>query len=153
MTVDRELLWNAYPDGYLAMKGVSTVEGYVVRESQSTPGAFFWCRDAIFDLTPEHPRHAWVEARDWGDLLPDLDPEGDPATWACALRDLALAVNWTAEQPNLAWFLSPPTVHGAGIWTLHATPNISYGFGLIDIGCDRPTALAMARAQLREEAK
>lgn len=164
MTVSLELLWEAWPDGHLAMRGVSTVGSYVVRESQSMPGRFSWCRDGIYAVRPEDPRHGgwtrrpdgtrvpssrraqrWVEARDRGDLLPNLDPENDPATWACALRDLADAagVEHGIYGTGFLWSHNAE----AGAWTLDYNGESGVSF-FIDSD-DPATALATALTRAR----
>ena len=91
-----------------------------------------------------------LRAVDRGDLLPILDPENDPATWACALRDLALAEapwpGFSAKTATLHWYRMDPTA-----WRFEAHLDDKHIGRIWDIVIDDPAiALAMARAQLRE---
>lgn len=173
MTVDLDLLRKAYPDGYLAMRGVSTVGGYIYTGSSwHRPGGFepvpvdsprfgcydngplrktcsCWdCRQRFSDTDPEIERAIVL-----GRMLPNLDPTGDPATWECAKRDLA-----TIPTPGS---VSPPPYAldvSAGLlwcscgerhdcWQLIGRYNkrISYH----GLGTEGPvTALLLARARL-----
>ncbi len=116
MTVNPELLRRAWPDGYLAMRGVATIGNWscvYVGESRDEknepmPGK----RHAIWRyFTGWELACSLGEAPDWryrpsnldagvpaarvaeiDDLLPVVDPS-ETATWACLLRDLAEAVN------------------------------------------------------------
>ena len=179
MPIGRELLWKAYPDGYLAMKGVSTVGGWVCIRTPTdclyaNPKNWtHWAPKPVFaagqweaSSTRRLEGDKGMESvRAGGDLLPNLDPENDPATWACALRDLALAVGgmglgldptrydatWNVDDPRHRW---PSQKSG---WVLscqhreasafHRKRHFSFAFTVVDPA----TALAMARAQLREE--
>ena len=148
MTVSRELLWAAYPDGYLAMRGVSTVGGWHCVGDQThhcdSFGGMWWVK--ALAAGPGSIDDAWRA----GDLLPYLDPENDPATWACAKLDLALE-----EDPWPGFSLATASSHwyrlDSTAWRLEAYLGDKHvGRIYADIDTDDPaTALAMARAQLR----
>jgi len=91
-----KLLWEAWPAGYLATRGVLTVGGWTCLDDDSTstwadPGKTFAMREGCGVLglgmisRVEVPR--LLEA---GDLLPLPDPE-DVCTWAALIHDLAAA--------------------------------------------------------------
>jgi hypothetical protein len=94
--IDKALLWKAWPDGFLDARGVRTVGG--------------WERNALGWMAPEDRVHQHVaqvyttgdlvEALKAGDLFPHMDPT-DPATWACALRDLADACAGTDTRTGM----------------------------------------------------
>ena len=106
MVTDRKLLWRAWPDGYLAMRGVATVGGYqcvgvahtsiwtILRESREI----------------DHPDVQIDIGR--GLLLPNVDST-DTATWACLLKELdprAVALRRIPPPYGPTWEL----------WTQHA---------------------------------
>lgn len=112
--IDRELLWKAWPDGYLARRGVSTVGGWLYdgfrwrKQSTNVEGAYL-------RQTPPEPG----EIRS-GDLLPAVDP-ADTATWATLLLDLADARGWTGGDSSpvvtgLTWV--DVRDHGVTSWVL-----------------------------------
>ena len=127
-------LWKAWPSGQLAMRGLTTREGFVVRESQSRPGVFFWNRDSVFATPPngEKPKivegvafyasrrtQRWARALRRGGLLPNVDPR-DVATWACLKHDLAEAAGLdpsgevTFSGRDGTWALSVINRHSGG---------------------------------------
>ena len=170
-TEGRALLWQAYPDGYLAMHGVLTVGGWTCIATRSTMAVFRQLND---------PSEVWVSDADsasmslvrHGDLLPLPDPI-DPATWACLLADLTIA-------PGYSRGVGPILLRGygfewrrdwwSGIWTLlilvnpgRKVPPELVGHGRergarhagrsFSVDTDDPAeALVRARAQLRREA-
>jgi hypothetical protein len=114
MTIDKALLRLAWPDGYLAMRGVLTVGGWTCLGPSLNPAhrgesvwldpaqLGLWVRDpegqiwaygsaSPFDYTP------FLKALEEGDLLPNVDPE-DTATWAACLADLATVAGWTGKD-------------------------------------------------------
>lgn len=95
----RDLLWKAYPDGYLAKRGVMTVGGWTYI---GFDGRHSWVREPSEQyINSECDLTKIYEGR--GDLLPLPDPS-DTATWACLLEDLAEAVNarCVIEKRNFA---------------------------------------------------
>jgi len=102
MSIDKELLWRAYPDGYLAMRGVSSVEGWLC--SGSNEKASHWLNKVYTHETILHEGGPYHQSRDQGDLLPNVDP-ADAATWACLLQDLSSAVTWAGKP----WGAASPT--------------------------------------------
>jgi len=182
MTVDEKLLWKAYPEGALTMRGVTTVAGWVCRESQSRPGVFSWCRDTVFAVPPTSPRYGgmvrnpiakrmehsrrvarYLEERERGALLPEVDPRKDPATWACVLADLArtlgiipsLAANEAVS--GYSWCVKSGDNGGVIRWTLTVyvddgrTETHSFPWCAIDTS-DAAKAAVLARVSLREPA-
>lgn len=130
----RALLWKAYPDGYLAKRGVLTVGGWqCVADGQNRPEPY------ILFLPPKRnssPEILWlphqntgplVDAIPRGDLLPLPDPS-DPATWACLLQDLAEASGrFEHQRPWVGFALDiwpdtpTPPGHRCWIFTVHDT--------------------------------
>lgn len=97
--IEKELLWRAWPDGYLAIRGAGTIEGWQCIESGKNV-TFLKGRTHISWRAddPPYQTHSvadmgrqmnWREIQT-GDLLPNVDPT-DAATWACLLRELAHA--------------------------------------------------------------
>ena len=96
-TEGRTLLWRAYPNGYLAKRGIVSVMGWVCVEARTEHETSCWWAASpelsesivgakIFRLLAGLP-DCRVSA---GDLLPRPDPV-DAATWACLVEDLAAA--------------------------------------------------------------
>jgi hypothetical protein len=175
MSFDRELLWKAWPNGYLAMSGVHTVGGWIcLGEDDEGPKWSHPDPRVRADPPPQWTRCFDGELKA-GDLLPNVDP-ADTATWACLLADLAQAWNCTEPQNHknvprtlslqggLAWYSMEP-----GCWVL-TDGRTSAGFGRDATACeylahftsvqmetgidtdDPALALVLARIQVREEA-
>jgi len=178
----RELLWRAYPEGFLPMRGVLSVGGWTVVEPNEEEEPCF--------LAPWKDEGPYCEMREWslstdvkwshlthevlpaGDLLPNVQPD-DSATWACCLQDLAPLVNMD-KHTALSW--APLRDEGGHIgwqlvgWTDRACrwecACFSYVSAVRDEDVifshvypygtgslkDPAIALVTARAQLREEA-
>lgn len=115
--MNTDLLWKAYPDGYLAIRGVSTVRKWTCLGS-SPVAAIEFVSDRREDGTDQGPVHKFIgfdeagqplgdstaaaeELHRRGVFLPNVDPT-DAATWACLLKDLAEAAEIT-ERTNLTW--------------------------------------------------
>jgi hypothetical protein len=162
MSVDRELLWKAWPDGYLAMRGVQTLghwqcrwaamggrfgefiraEGNLV-QGETGLGTIrriiVHSSEATRDDQGEHAR---------GDLLPLVDPT-DTATWACLLQDLASALG-LPQGFGYRWFGCPSTGWELHVFTPDGVQRVD-GAPFIDIDASDPAlALVLARIQLRE---
>lgn len=156
--IDRDLLWKAWPDGYLAMRGVQTVGDYtyladgvwVEIGSISNPTVavvpFEWrCSETI--QAGEEDTQALLER---GDFLPNVDPT-DAATWGCLLYDLGAAL----YQGN---GVDPDIAPGGLLWRPHRgdrwiLEDIEGDIGHMNVGqeTDDPgLALVLARIQLRE---
>ncbi len=103
-----KLLWEAYPDGCLAMCGVSTVGGW----GYTTTG---WIAPINAHLTWAESFISQLDAKSNGDKLPLLDPENDPATWACAKKEMAEALGWPSYI-NIGWWKMRQ-----GFWQLHGS--------------------------------
>ncbi len=167
MSVGKELLWKAWPKGYLAARGVRTVGGWtcmglVENEHKFWMRADFWmapdmislygrCRDdgEILGYGNASPLNVspWTTARKAGDLLPNVDP-ADRATWACLLQDLAEAAFVRSSEK-----LNPKRAldfhHWDGCWVVSNGVLVVQKFPNIDT--DNPAeALVLARIQLRE---
>ena len=155
MSIDRELLWKAWPDGYLAMRGVKTVGGWVC---QQTEPHLLFTKD---DMTGRYPQVDWavikqgrsycslVETPFDQDLLPNIDT-ADAATWACLMQDVATALGL---PPGLGyrWFGGPGTGWELQVFTRHHVHRDEKA-SFIDIHADDPAlALVLARIQLREK--
>jgi len=154
--IDRDPLKKAWPQGYLAVRGVSTIGGWQCVDSD--PGAPRWLatggpRSALdrdwptgeHTLFPknmkDHQSAALAYAHKAGDLLPNVDPQ-DLATWACLLQDLAEAWNRTDPQDHknvprtlslqggLVWYPLEPIC-----WVL-TDGRTSAGFGRDATACE-----------------
>lgn len=121
----RALLWRAYPDGYLYMRGVRTVGGWESTSRLEANGELNWTRPtpdvAVIDVT--HATRTLLVAHATGDLLP-LPCIEDHATWGCMLAELALEVGMH-DAYALAWLLRLDAQgHKIG-WILSGTSKIS----------------------------
>lgn len=133
-TEGRALLWQAYPNGYLAMRGVLTVGGFSVdgvedygrmrvRFTQGNNGGISLDRNRgdFFDNTGKFTNAGAWSCFQNGDLLP-LPNSDDPATWYCLLSDLAHAPGGQGPVPtdrgpcSFLWYLDV-----GGQWILRAT--------------------------------
>lgn len=98
----REKLWLAFPDGYLPVRGVFTVGGWLcgggaTRRWWLMPDFDIFVRE-VHDIRED--RDAYNEfrrLRNVGDLLPAVDP-CDAATWGCLLRELAMRSSEFPEE-------------------------------------------------------
>lgn len=126
-SIPLDLLWRAWPDGYLPMRGVTTVGGWICTDPGpcsplGTSLAVHWDIEARFtrpDWAPmlypadpgdvagvrnlvcddgEHGRGMETERAN-GRLLPRVDPT-DIATWACLVHDLGEAMNKRAPTAD-----------------------------------------------------
>ena len=156
----RTLLWAAYPAGFLEVRGVFTVGGWLytgVDQRWLYPDA-----GGAPSGRKHAPSHAIFEQyRLHGDLLPLPDPN-DPATWAALLNDVWAAV--TQAQPkdkvafaphNLVWWSEPS--EGGPEWHLgtvtFADDPYPIALSICAFGpfaCAGAEALIRARIQLRE---
>lgn len=152
--IPHELLWKAWPLGYVPIRGVATVDGYVCVAAAGLLRRFRREEDG-----------AWVEGttldqNDAGFLLPNVDPS-DTATWACLLRDLAEAADGTG-------YIAGGTLAYLGaLWRRRSDPGVAWWWELIvhtsESGVvftqthpftldteDPAIALVLARIELRE---
>lgn len=109
---DKALLWRAWPDGYLAVRGVQTLGGDTLAGGEEKGLPAVAGDDAVRDwgwrcLVLEEQKKA-------GKLFPRVD-SSDVATWACLLHDLARAAKWSPSSPQL--FLDRPANYGE-LWLL-----------------------------------
>lgn len=156
MTIDRELLWKAWPDGYLAMRGVQTIGHWQCRWSamagrfgeftraegnlvQGDTGLGPIRRIIVNGAEPATRDDEGEHTR--GDLLPNIDPT-DRATWACLLHDLGTSIGWTET-----WALEHWPADGA--WVLCGPNEIRHAFEFETN--DPALALVLARIQTREK--
>jgi len=177
----RALLWQAYPDGYLAMRGVTTLGGWICLDvmphppADSNPG--YWHKRWYANNKSAHIAVGWGgitftfddmneqridEAQACGDLLPHPDPT-DPATWACLLADLAVArwAEWAEgdkdpePKPYGVPFLAQYERGNAWLlyWGHHDGSTSSFFVLKAGITEDPAEALVRACAQLRKEGK
>jgi len=161
--IKKELLWKAWPDGYLPMNRVNTVSGLTFvslsvhgEENHPKYGKYeqictHWVKLDAYD---DHPwLEVWVgdhipttqvsKEHERGDLLPNVDPS-DMATWACLLKDLAMAYNTVVEpEPE-----NPiPTEHGLAFLMIQDDPRVyilSCESHRVAFCADRDTAEAYA---------
>ena len=175
MTVSRELLWMAYPEGFLPMRGVTSLARWTCSgdNGDGTDLAGLNIHWRHFGLHSTIQYRPWTK-RPWeylfnggdaegivkdGHLLPNLDPK-DPATWACVKHDLAVARYPAATSPYLVGWRQTRRRPAKGVlyWTLSVYWRAGTNDGVVGeahhfgVDTDDPaTALAMARAQLREQ--
>ena len=159
--IDEELLWKAWPDGYLAMGGVRSVEGFVYMgdgvwvETESMangPTATVLPYEDRFSPNVQAGERDTLACLEAGYFLPNVDPE-DIATWACLLADLAEAGGMTGrERLNLMWRRQErPSYHPEHervVWLLYSAYRSGRAF-FIDTD-DPALALVLARIDLRE---
>lgn len=149
--IDRELLWKAFPEGYLAVRGVSTLNGSTcVWDTKHGKFAFLRHADKASTARVTETR------RKAGGLLPNVDPD-DVAAWACVKHALGqllypkagqlCQIAWTrrsAEWPpgqGYQWRLTVHTVWPDGYPTTK----------VFQLGTDEPAeALVLAIIQARE---
>lgn len=155
------LLQEAYPDGYVPLRGVLTVGGWYCVETQDQDGVSGWNRadpdrDGLTDLglLKDLP-DARVNS---GALLPLPDP-ADTATWACLLQEFVQAEDVRFPRTPLA---SPVTGHAwVQRWDPDARDNYWQAIAYSRlfrregkphyIDCDDPAeALIRARASLNQ---
>ena len=93
MAIDKKLLRAAWPKGYLAMRGVYTIEGWLFSSDCLIFSEYGFYKRAVCERTScvvhkagtnNHVVQGWI---DEGDLLPNVDPT-DTATWACLLKNM-----------------------------------------------------------------
>lgn len=168
----RALLWQAYPEGYLAKRGVRTVGGWWCQHEidggDADQGAgIFACTSGRFTparLWPDGvkdvvrlPTGACAAALTSGDLLPLPDP-ADAATWACLLADFAAAegtVGAIEGDPIVGHCWSKVFGHDDRGWRMaRVTRNgLAIQRGWWPLKTDDPAeALVRARASLRSRA-
>lgn len=120
--ISRELLWLAWPKGYVALRGVSTVGGWQTYRvwDKTSPEEINcgWMRPfGILDLC-ECKRQGFItRALASGNLLPNVDP-ADTATWACLKKDLALAAGAPDGATEIGWRWTNMGLEGAWVWCL-----------------------------------
>lgn len=159
--VPLELLWRAWPEGYVAKRGVMTrrdwqcvaVEPCIdgVMTSWALGGTQFpipyYEHDPDLAEVDTLSRAAAESTLRRGELLPNVDPK-DTATWACLLADLAEAV----ERRSPARFAADRGL------IFNASPEVTNEWRLIGWGSEcrwavDPThdpALALVWCRIRE---
>jgi hypothetical protein len=138
---NRVLLRRAYPEGYLAMRGVRTVGGWTLIEIMDDG-------HPVFTHPQKNSAGQWT-AMEAGDLLPLVHPD-ETATWACLLRDLAdeafpLQRGW----PIVTLIPGQPVL--IGLASANGTPLKHSRTFALDLPTKDPAlALVRVRAMLRE---
>lgn len=146
MVIDGDLLWQAYPTGFLARRGVCTVGGWQCVETEvitvqqpdgSKPRLTSrWLHPELGlvysgDLPDEFGNgDASDEFIRWvndGDLLPNVDPT-DEATWAALKRDLAIATLAARNRGAVFADTDLYSVVWQRVWTF-SDPSRRYGTG------------------------
>lgn len=127
--VETDLLWKAFPRGYLLAEGGRTVGGWMCEAIHY--GRIDWrrperpgCQAGQFQMPIDGQGYATIRMDDrrphpahTGQLLPYVSPE-DPLTWAALLRELARRVRTVGQEipDNLVWC---PLEHAKGqMWWL-----------------------------------
>lgn len=153
-------LKKAYPDGYLNMKGASTIDGWICQgdgvwlEYGSACSyasiaviPFEWRASENSQMGPEDTRINLEQ----GCFLPNLDPENDPATWICAKKEFAqalgpqfnaTALSWEKDRYDRGWWLCR-----SDIWAVTKATSAYF-----DVSEEDPvTAFLKARIMYRED--
>lgn len=158
MSIPVELLWKAYPKGYLSRKGVTSIGGWHC--VMSIPGASYWVvpnfiyQQENFKDQVYRTGHKEVElARERGDLLPELQ---DTATWFCLLADLAEATSvvdrpWSRNNGYL-WVKGTEEerrdIKAPPFWKLIIVDSGGWTDRLFNVDADDPNlALVLARIE------
>ncbi len=159
MTVSRELLWMAYPEGLLDVRGVRTVGGW-----ERTQYGWNAPTDYVHQTVAEVLSiEDLVEIIKGGELLPLLEPFHDVATWNCAMHEFAHAAAthpFDAEHklshiPPIPWQLTWRLTARGWVLEVHSGStlvNVARAtFEGLQAEPDNPAAaLAMARARLHK---
>lgn len=147
MKIDRELLWKAWPDGCLAMRGASTVGGWICMGEGNEGLKWSHSDPRVRADPPPQWARCFDGERTAGDLLPNVDP-ADTATWACLLQELVQAIGVPPEDRTHAFGYQWSHDQGAGMWTLDCGWQSGLSF---ELDTDDPSeALVRARIQVRE---
>ena len=148
MSIDKELLWKAWPLGYVPMRGVQTISGWTCYRV-GEDGTAFWAH-------PRLPEERITHGEKRYDLLPDVDPK-DPAAWACLLADFA-RIAGLEEASTWHWgYEEWVDIHTKEIdekgWHLHSMPWASSSSGArFDLDTQDPAeALVQALIMLQEK--
>lgn len=164
---DRELLWKAWPEGYLAMRGIMTMGGWqclgVVADCslwfpKLAEGSTAPVVGLPSGVPPYEQRSAWRPemsmfrtAADIGELLPMVNPR-DPASWGCLVQDLANAAGFVGlevgfcRRERTSWVLYA-VLDVESYRTLEVEILRTFEFPVLDMA----EAFVRARIQLREE--
>lgn len=150
MIETREILWKAWPKGFVPGRGVFTQGGWMC--SSESP---------LIHTSPSGVPYGYpfvgmaMAAYTGGDLLPVVDPK-ETATWACLLADLGAAAplgrRYDAPLDNLTWEkeIDYSCDDAPDAWVLRASGGRCHYFWGIETD-DPALALVQARIQLREE--
>jgi hypothetical protein len=158
-TIPLDLLWKAWPEGRLDMRGVATINygtcfgnGLWVETDSMASGPtlavlpFEWRFSENSQAGPDDTQ-ACLEA---GYFLPLVDP-ADHATWACLLADLAEAVGRDLDpQGGLVFTRQGVLGRKKGDWLLLDWNGTEVAVLEATTITDPATALATARAKQRE---
>jgi len=89
------LLWQAFPAGFVPMRGVQTLGEWqcLAEPSEFYRSSRWYHRSGEWMMLPEDVANQSKDAayEQWkaGDFLPVVDPARDPTTWMCLLHNLA----------------------------------------------------------------
>lgn len=164
MTIERALLKEAWPDGFLPMRGMRTVGGWecvMAGEHLADPKSVRFIPGPAVDVSVRvdvgsRGIHRWevegsvvpnlMSVWEAGDLLPNVDP-ADTATWACLLEDLARSAFLDPELPkDQRWWVSgwtpcmiravdhPGSAHRVG-WASPMNPDAWVPGWRLDVSC------------------
>jgi len=153
MTVDTQLLQRAFPQGFLPMVGASTTLHFTC--THAVEDHIVWFHTTTGD-TFKYWQGQWYGTPPYEGLLPNLDPEGDPATWACAKRHL-FDLLWPGEGDGVLYEITWTRIEFVNhiAWVLDADApvtglSVSMNFRVGDT-IDPAEALCHALASLRAQ--
>lgn len=161
MTIERDLLRRAWPQGCLPVRGVQTITGWMFASNCVIfhPDGYYQRGVAERTSTLVHlPGKSSHEVQGWideGDLLPNVDPR-DAATWGCLLTDLVAAAAGVETSSGVqAQWEQTTWPHEGSSWILTwETMDGFQGatrFDFPDSVDDPSLALVLARISLTEK--
>lgn len=107
--IPRDLLWQAFPMGFLPLRGCGTLDGWTCIGHAPGWGTYRNPNEPLDEILVRFDNVAAgmlhnddvdtmsLSIRNTGNLLPLVDPD-EPATWACCLYDLAVHLGLKPEE-------------------------------------------------------
>jgi len=162
--IDRELLQQAWPEGFLASRGAFTLGEYVYMGLDCVD-AHLWGHIDEWDVvlkkngdwrTGREETESAKALADGGDLLPNVDST-DVATWACLKADLHQATDQVRGRgaSEYTWIRTRDGAWWLGVYTCDEVDQEEgrcFPIRFPHLDTDDPAlALVLARIQIREE--